>query len=158
MDWTYLASVSETVAAFAVVGTLAYIGLEHRRSRLLSVAGGTLLSLEVFSKWRLALLQNSDLAVVVAKTRAGEALNEVEAVQFGVLCEDLFVAVCVSYANSAQSGSIHDRSAEVQYISDMIRENKGAMAEWDRVRFIVDAISQDFRSVVDQRIKLLGNS
>ena len=158
MDWTYLASVSETVAAFAVVGTLAYIGLEHRRSRVLSVVGGSLLSLEVFSKWRLALLQNSDLAAVVAKTRSGEALNEVEAVQFGVLCEDLFIAACFSYVNSTQSGSIHDRSAEVQYVSDMIRENKGALAEWDRVRFIVDSTSQDFRSAVNQRIELLGNS
>ena len=103
MNWDAIGAIGETVGAFAVVATLIYLAIQTKQTREAVQAGGTLSTMEIFSRWRTALVQSPDLSNIAAKANAGEKLDAQEQIKFSLFCDEMFFAVTVSYATSHQS-------------------------------------------------------
>lgn len=156
MNWDAIGSVGEVIGAAAVLITLIYLAMQTNRARIATEAGNTLATVTLHSRWRNALLQNSDLATVAAKANRGEELSEEERIQFHVLCDELFIAASVTYANGVQSGSLHEISADAQYLIDLLEKIPGAVSEWDRARTVITAVSPEFVEMINARLKQTG--
>ncbi len=159
MNFSELGTVSDIVSTVAVVCTLAYIAVQMRHARIAADAQGTVASVEIYSRWRAMFLQNSDLAVVLAKANAGEQFSDAERIQLSSLCDQLYYGSSGSFAASLGSGSIHDHQAEVAYVTDLMDANPGIIADWRRGRHIVEGISPLFGSLIDEHLarKLADN-
>ena len=107
MNWDALGAVGETVGAFAVVITVAYLALQIRSTRRDFQAQGTERSMGFWSVWRTTLLVNSDLSQTVAKANQGEVLTENERIQLEILTDELFYGASIAYSRAIHSGAIH---------------------------------------------------
>ena len=152
MDLTQLANLGEFIGGVAVLVTLVYLALQTNRAGVASEAGNTLSTVTLHSRWRAAMLQNDTLAAIAAKANRGEPLNPEEAIQFHVLCDELFIAASVTYANGVRSGALHDTTGDIQYLVNLLRLMPGAVSEWERAREVTAAVSQEFVEIVDNRL------
>ena len=62
MNWEAVGAVGETVGAFAVVATLIYLAIQTKQTRQAVEANGFLSTMEIYSRWRTAIVQSPDLA------------------------------------------------------------------------------------------------
>ena len=149
MDWGAIGAIGEVVGGVAVLATLAYLAVQTRQLRTAAEAGGTIQAIEYFGRWRETILQNSELAAVLAKGKAGESMSEQERIQFEGIFEALFWVAVVSHAVSSRAGSIHDASSEVSYVADRLEVYPGAVSEWNRRKAALSGTSPDFVTMVD---------
>jgi hypothetical protein len=153
MDWSAISSVSEIVGAVAIVVTLAYLANETRQSRLAAAVGGTMAAQELFSRWRRALLENSDLANISAKASFGGPLTEAERIQFQFLCDELFLAATASYLNGQQSNAAYESGAEVEYLMRIIERIPGIRGEWAQNKDMAGLVAPDLVASLDTRLE-----
>lgn len=149
MDWNNIGSVSDIISTIAIVGTLTYIAVQMRQARIADEAQGTVTAQDIFSRWRTSFVQNPELATIADKTNRAEPLTGREQLQYSTLFDDLFLGACVSFANSEQTGSIHDVEAEIEYITHVIDRNPSSIPEWHRIKKIISSISSRFVDAVD---------
>ncbi len=149
-----LGALGEFVAALAVLITLIFLTVQVRQARISSEANGTLQAIEWYGRWRTTLMQNSDLAAVLAKANTEQVLSEQELVQFQTIYEELFFVVAVSYANSSRVGSIHEASSEIDYLWEKLEASSAAVREWKRLRHLLARTSPELVAEIDHRLSL----
>ena len=135
---------------------LIYLAVQMRRAGVASAAGNTLSTVTLHSRWRAALLQNDTLAAVAAKANCEEPLSPEEEIQFHVLCDELFIAASVTYANGVRSGTLHHTSGDVQYLLNLFRAMPGAVSQWQRARGVTASVSARFVEIIDHELAAAG--
>jgi hypothetical protein len=90
MNWDAIGAISEIIGAIAVVVTLSYLAVQVRMSRITAAAESTYSNVEAYSRWRIAILQNSDIARAIAAANRGETLTDEEQVLLRNLMDDFF--------------------------------------------------------------------
>jgi hypothetical protein len=143
------ALIAEIVAALGVIASIIYLAVQMRLSRVAAEAQLSYSSLEVYSRWRTALVDNTDLSRAIAKANRGEALCDYEAVQVSALMDELFMAAAISFNSTRESGALHDRSLDIEYVVGIFHKNPGLVAEWERFRMLADLGFADYRRAVD---------
>ena len=154
MDWDAIGAIGEVVGGVAVVATIAYLAVQTRQARISSEANGTLQAIEWYGRWRTTLMQNSDLAAVLAKANTEQALSEQELVQFQTIYEELFFVAAVSYVNSSRVGSFHEAASEIDYLWEKIEASSAAVREWKRFRHLLARTSPELVAEIDRRLSL----
>jgi len=152
MDWDALGAIGEVVGGVAVVATIAYLAVQTRLARISSEASGTLQAIEWYGRWRTTVMQNSDLAAVLAKADTDQALTEQELVQLQMVYEELFWVVAVSYANSSRAGSFHEAESEIDYLWERLEGSSAAVREWERCRHLLARTSPELVAEINRRL------
>jgi hypothetical protein len=111
--------------------------------------------MEIFSRWRTAIVQSPDLATIIAKANAGEKLEDDEQIKFSIFCDEIFFAVTVSYATSHQSGAVHDIDAEIDYVLSLFEIIPAGITQWNRIHAQLLLTAPELVTKVDER---LGNN
>ena len=155
MNWDAIGVVAEVVGAVAVVVTLAYLAIETRLSREASQAGLTYSSVELYSRWRNSLLQNSDVAKAVAKANRGEEIDDEERFQIAALMDEIFIASCASYESVVRATALHERALEVEYLLAFLNDNPGLVSEWNRFRPLAEFVSAEFAKALDTKLGIV---
>jgi hypothetical protein len=158
MDWSNVGSISDIVSAIAIVGTLAYIAVQIRQTRMSAEAQASINAELIYSRWRLAMVQNSDLARVTDKANKGEDLSGAERIQIATLFDELFIGSSIAYANSAQTGSIHETQGDVDYMTSILDRNPGIIPEWHRSKHITEAVSAEFVATIEDHLAGVANN
>ena len=154
MNWEAIGALGETIGAIAVISTLAYIALQTHRARVATEASSSMATVDLYSRWRSSLLQNSDLPVVLAKANRAEPLTDEEAIQLQYLADDLFSIATITYANNMNSGSLHDRLGDINFLAGTLRANPGLVEEWVRFRTALVFASDEFVSAINNELDL----
>ena len=149
-DWSLIADI---VAAVGVIATLLYLAIEIRMTRVASEAQLTYSAVEGYARWRSALMNNSDLSKAIAKANVEEALSADETILLSALAGDLFYAAALSHQSTAKAGSLHDRTGDVEYVAEFLKDNPGLLPQWRKFRG--EFISPEFTRSVDRRIEEL---
>jgi hypothetical protein len=95
-------------------------------------------------------VDNSDLPRAIAKANRGDALSDNEKIQVGALMDELFLAAAISHSSTRESGALHDRSLDVEYVVGVLEENPGLIAQWERFRHFADSGFSDYRQAIDR--------
>ncbi|MEQ8693914.1 MAG: hypothetical protein RIC85_01125 [Gammaproteobacteria bacterium] len=149
-DWSRIADI---VAAIGVIASLIYLAVELRLTRIASEAQLSYSSLEVYSRWRTALVDNSDLARAIAKANNSEALEPNETIQLNAVMDELFYAAAVSHSSTRQSGALHARDLDVDYVVRILSENHGLLAQWKRFERTSEPGFPEFRESVSNNLE-----
>ena len=152
MNWEAAGAIGEIVGAFAVVATLIYFALQLKQAIRANEAQGTVVSSELFSKWRTTLLENTDLAVTLSKANNDIELSDAEKTQLYALADELFTAAAVSYAISQHTGATYEQAGEIRYTMSVLESNPGLIPEWIRIRPMVEMVSSDYAIGIDKQI------
>ena len=151
MNWEAIGAVGEIVGATAVVVTLAYFAFQMVDAKEASKSQATINATQLASSWRSTLLNNSDLAEVLAKANASEELSEKERIQLHSLSDELLFACATAHASSLHSGSIHHSSGASDYLVSLIAVNPALIGEWKRWR--PQAYPPSFVDAVERQIE-----
>ena len=154
-EWALLA---EIIAAAGVITSLIYLAVQMRLTRVASEAQLSYSSLEVYSRWRTVLLENSDLPRAIEKSNQGEALSGDEKIQLNALMEELFLASVIAYVSMTKTPALHDHSLDIEYIVGILEDNPGLIPQWERFRGFVEQISPEYGQSVDRRLNQIGNN
>ena len=149
-DWSLIA---EIVAAVGVIATLLYLAIEVRMTRVASEAQLYYSRVEVYSRWRSALMNNSDLSKAIAKANVGEALSADETIRLSTLADELFYAAAASHESTVKAESLYARSGDADYLAEFLKDNPGLLPQWRKFRG--EFISPEFRLSVNRRIEEL---
>lgn len=149
MNWEAIGVFAEIVGAATVVITLIYLGRQIRLSREESQVHGTYASFELYANWRAHLINNPDLAELIAKANRGEELTDAENARAGVFIEDLPIATYVSHTTSAKSNPLYRRGADIGYLAAFLKVNPGLVPHWERTRVLLEDMNPEFPSAVD---------
>jgi hypothetical protein len=150
MNWDAIGAVGEIVGAGAVVATLIYLSVQMRLSRQATEVQSTYSSVERYANWRTHLIQNPELALIVAKANRGEPLQDEEDIQLNALVYDLCITCIVSHAASTRANALYDHSADVDYLVATLRANPGFHPYWRN--------STDLLNKVDSNIPIMVNA
>jgi hypothetical protein len=153
MNWDAIGAISDFIAAGAVIVTLAYLAVQVREANKTSRSHATLISVDLASKWRSALTQDTQMAEILARANHSQELTEAEEIRLSTFAEELFYIVSVSYVVSLQSGALHERSGEVEYMWSKLEKNPALIREWRNGSAIVELVSAEFESRVSERIR-----
>ncbi len=152
MNWDAAGAIGEIVGAIAVTATLFYLALQTKRARQSADAQGTIQSASMHAEWRRAVMQNSEISRLIAKANQGQELTESEEILMRNTAEELFVARRTSYVNGKLSGVAHNLGAELEYMATMLIENPGLEPHWERFAYVIEVVSGEFKSGVDDLI------
>ena len=152
MNWDAVAAISDFVAAAAVIVTLLYLSVQVREAHKTTKAHATFISVDLASKWRSGLTQDTQMAEILARANHSSELTEAEQIRLSAFAEELFYVCSVSFAVSEQSGALHENSGEVEYILTHLEPNPALVREWHKRRPIVERVSAAFEQQVTARI------
>jgi hypothetical protein len=153
MSWDAIGAISDFVAAGAVIVTLAYLSVQIRDSQKTVKSHATFISVDLASKWRSALTQDTQMAEIVAKANKSEQLTDAEQIRLTTFAEELFIINAVSFAVSDQSGALHKKSGEVEYVWSNLVRNPSLIREWSNSSEIVELVSIEFHRLLSERIQ-----
>jgi hypothetical protein len=123
-----IGAVGEIVGA--VIVTLIYLSVQMRLARQATEVQSTYSSVELYANWRSHLIQNPELALIVAKANRGEQLQDEEHLQLDAFVYDLCLTCMASHAASARGHALYDHSADVDYLVAMLKRNPGFHPYW----------------------------
>ena len=146
-QWVFIADI---VATVAVIATLVYVAIQMRLTRLAYEAQGLYSSVELYSRWRTTLLQNSDVTRTIAKANRSEELDDHEAIQISTLMDDLFIAVVAAHMRTLKFQ--YDRSANIEYLAGILEANPGLIPHWNRFRSVAELVSRESAEDIDKRV------
>ena len=153
-----LGSLGEFISAIAVLSTLIYLAIQTRQTRIAAEQTANFAQLSamteaasLYSNWRTALYQEPSTVAVLAKANSAETLEPAEIIQFGVICDELFVAAAVSHLKTQSSASSHG-GADTNYVKYLMDANPGIGSEWPRMRHILSDISPGFVQIIDDHL------
>jgi hypothetical protein len=152
MDLGNIGSISDILSTLAVIGTLAYIAVQVRITRVGQKAEITLTAVAIFAQWRITLLQNSDLTLAMAKGNAGDPLSDAERIQLSTLFDELFYSSAGAHATGLAGGTFHDEQADTDYLIDLLERNPCGRPEWERAKANVARLSAEFVQVIDRQL------
>ncbi len=158
MDWSNVGSISEIISAIAIVGSLAYIAAQIRLTRLAAEAQGTIDTLRIYSRWRLAMMGSSDLANIVDKANTGKELSGAERIRLATLSDELIISASVAYTSGAQTGIVHEQQGEIDYLTGILERNPGVIPEWHRSKHIINTVSTQFVDTIDDHLARAANT
>jgi hypothetical protein len=141
--------VAEIIGVVAVVGSLLFVGVQMRLTRLASAAQGTIVTSEIYSRWRLAILNSPDLAAIVDRANTGQELSGVDRIKMAAMADELFVSASVSYSSGTQTGLVHEQQAEIDYLTDILDDNPGIIHAWHKSKHIANGVSTQFVDAID---------
>ena len=148
MNWDAIGAVGEIVGALAVVFTLAYLATQIKLSRVASEIQGTYSSHESYARWRLALMENTDLAEAIAKANRNEQLSDAEEILVKTAAHELFIGAAVSTATNRRSSILYEHNSEVGYIVYTIRSNPGFESHWHPFKEMLRTVNSDYVDAV----------
>ena len=158
MNWEAIGAIGEVIGAIAVVSTLAYFALQIQDTKRSGMAQGTLTAVQLFSNWRTSLVQNTDLAAAFAKLNIGEELSETERILVQTSFDELLMAAAVQRSQVLQTGSLHEMSADVEYLLHVFEAIPGVLSLWNDTRSVVVMVSPELVSDLDKRLVQIGYS
>jgi hypothetical protein len=144
--------VGELVAAIAVIASLIFVGIQMRHSRLASQAQGTINTSEIYSRWRMAIMESSDLANIVDKANSENELSGAERIKLAAMADELFISASVAYASGGQTGLVHDRQGEIDYITIILDQNPGLIRAWQLSKQVTNSVSTQFVDIIDDHL------
>jgi len=156
MNWEAAGALGEIIGAVAVVATVIYLAVQIRTARIGSTSTATYAEMEGFSRWRGAILQNSDVAEAMTKANRGENLTEREQLHLRMVVDELFVLVIVGPAEIEAWGQSNRRPTELEYLEMIFEENPGLIPYWQRYRRIANLLSEDSVSAIDELVARLN--
>lgn len=143
-----LGAIGEFLGFIAVIGTLIYLSIQTRQTRLASERNATIALIAAHSRWREALYRNAELADLLAKANAGQPISDGAKIQLRYLHFELFVA-CVLGFYTADPDSPR---ADPEYLVDILRANPNVAQEWERQRHIVRRLSPELVTIVNEAL------
>ena len=152
MNWEAIGALSDFAGAAAVVITLVYLSVQVREAQKTSKSHATITATNLASKWRTNLIQDQYLAEIVTRANQAEELPKPEKLRLRTFADEFFIAACVSFVTSHQSGALHDQSSEVEYIYGVLSENPCLAKEWNRSKIFLATISPQYCKEVETRI------
>ena len=158
MNWDAIGAISDFLAAGAVIVTLLYLSIQLREAHKTAKAHATFISVDLASKWRSALTQDTQMAEILARANNAAELTEAEQIRLNTFAEELFIICAVSYAVSSQSGALHELSGEVEYVWSQLERNPALIREWDSASVIVKLVSVEFQAQISERIRSFESS
>ena len=158
MNWEAIGAISDFVAAAAVVITLIYLSVQIREAYKASKSHATLASVDMASRWRAGVIQDSEMAEILEKANGGAPLREAEQIRLSAFAEDIFIVCAVSYAVSAQLGALHEESGEIEYLWGKIERNKALLDEWAVSGPFTRLVSPEFRARIDEKVRALKSA
>ena len=153
MNWDAIGAVGEIVGAIAVVVTLAYLAVQVRMARITAAAETTYSTLEAYSRWRMAILQNSNIALAIGKANRGDTLDDEEHILLRNLMDDFFFVSVISTTSTDQWDSLQDKVVDLEYVKLIFAENPGLVRYWQRVRPVVALVSDEYAQTVDKIVQ-----
>ncbi len=158
MNWDAAGVIAEIIGALAVVITLIYLSVQIRLARKESQVQGTYSSVDLYANWRSHLINNADLADVIAKANADEKLTDGETMRVAAFMDDLALTVYVSYTTGEKSNPLYERQADLLYLIEFLESNPGLAADWERVSTFIDSMQPEFAHTVSALRKRLKSS
>ena len=152
MELEQLYYVGEMITAIAVVASLLFVGIQMRLTRLASAAQGTIDTSEIYSRWRLAILNSPDLAAIVDRANTGQELSGVDRIKMAAMADELFVSASVSYSSGSQTGLVHEQQVEIDYLTDILDDNPGIIPAWHKSKHIANGVSTQFVDAIDAHL------
>ena len=152
MNWEVAGVVAEIVGATAVVITLIYVSVQIRLSRLASQIESSYTTVEIYATWRSHLIENGEIAAIVAKANRGEPLEPDEDIRIATLMDDLFVTTAISHAGGVSADVFYDPLSEVRYIERIFRQNPGLAPYWPRSKEYMDKALPSFSAALDSHL------
>ena len=149
MNWEAIGVVAEIVGALAVVITLIYLSVQLRLGREATQAQSSYATIDMYESWRSHLIENAQLAGIVARANRGEPLTDEEQIRVSDLMDDLFIALAVSQATGARTEALYDRSAEREYVRRTFSKNPGLAPFWEQTRDYIHIMGPDFAKQID---------
>ena len=153
MNWEAIGVIAELLGATAVVVTLLYLAVQMRLAREATQVQSTYSTIEVYANWRGHLIENGDLAGLVAKANRGEELSDKEDIQVSTLMDDLFAMTAMSHASNAKADAFYESASEVEYVIRLFDQNPGLTKYWNRTREFLEIATPDYARAVDIRLK-----
>ncbi len=156
LNWEAIGAIGEVVGAIAVVSTLAYFAVQIRDTKRSGMSQATMSAVQLFSSWRTNLVQNTDLAVAIAKLNVGDEVNEVERILLRQSFDELLLAAAVTRSQVLEAGSLHEISADVEYVVQVFKDNPGFLELWPGIRHVIDLTSTEFVQDFEKRLNEEG--
>ena len=150
-DWGAL---GEVVGAAAVLATLIYLAIQTRQLRRTGERSVTTGVAEAHARWRSALYENPQLADLLARDNAGEALSEGERIQLRYLHFDLFIASILGHYTQERDSP----RAEIDYLVRVLVENPSVHRAWLEHQALVVQMAPGLAEVVNRRLATEGDS
>lgn len=144
-----LGAIGEFLGFIAVIGTLIYLSIQTRQTRLVSERNATVALIAAHARWREALYQNADLADSLARANVGQPISAGAEIQLRYLHFELFVACVLGF----YTADPHSPRADPDYLIDILRANPNVALEWKRQRHIVQKLSPDLVAIVDSSLE-----
>ena len=124
MNWEAIGAVGEVGGAIAVVATLVYLAAQIRHSSNSTRASTQASLMSEFNRALGTILAHPHLAEMSAKSRRGEALNPIEAQQFGAFTNQL-VNIWVSIEQSNRL-----RALDPLFFEQICNDVRRATTDW----------------------------
>ena len=153
MNWEYAGIVAEIVSAAAVVITLAYLAVQIKLSREASQVETSYTTVELYGNWRSHLIENNEIATIIAKANCGEELTPAEDIRIATLIDDLFVTLGNTHVGGVTGNAFYDASGEINYAERLFEKNPGLVPYWrDTREYVINAIPE-FVAAMDAHLE-----
>ena len=158
MNWDAIGAVGEILGAAVVVVTLGYLAIQLRLARGAYEIQSTYSSHEYYSRWRTAIIENTELRQSITKSNRGEPLTDDEELALSTLTQEIFLCVAVSVATNERQNVLSDSSPQIEYLIRVFADNPGLIPYWHSYKGLISSTLSEFTSLVDQKVLNLRSS
>jgi len=143
-----LGAIGELLGAIAVLGTLIYLSLQVRQTRLDMSRSGRLGVVEAHARWRSAIYENLAVAELLDRDNKGEPLSDAERIQIEMLHFELFIS-CVLDVYTVEEGAPH---AEHEYLVKILNTNPSVKRQWKKQRSMMIEMIPEYVAEIDEAL------